>query len=89
MKYRKKPVIVEAVQFTKEMVLEKEPIPEGVTMGHKSWHPARGEIGSYRYYIETMEGKMDVRIGDWIITGVKGEKYPCARDVFEMSYEAV
>ena len=39
--------------------------------------------------IETPEGALQALIGDWIITGVKGEKYPCKPDIFEATYEAV
>ncbi len=38
--------------------------------------------------IETLEGEMTARVGDWIITGVKGERYPCKDDIFQMTYEA-
>ncbi len=38
-------------------------------------------------YIETLEGRMLADIGDYIITGVKGERYPCKPDIFELSYE--
>ena len=37
--------------------------------------------------IETLEGTMHANIGDWIITGVNGEKYPCKPDIFEKTYE--
>lgn len=40
-------------------------------------------------FIDTLEGKMKASPGDWIITGVHGEKYPCKPDVFELTYEAV
>ena len=40
-------------------------------------------------WIDTLEGKHVVCPGDWIITGVKGEKYPCKPDIFELTYEAV
>jgi len=40
-------------------------------------------------YINTLEGKMRANPGDWIITGVKGERYPCKPDIFEETYEAV
>ena len=73
-KYRKKPIVVEAVQFFPELT----PWPNGV----------RGAAG-YSAWIETLEGDMDVVRGDWIITGVKGEKYPCKPDIFEMTYEPV
>ena len=39
--------------------------------------------------IQTLEGVMHANIGDWIITGVKGEQYPCKPDVFEHTYESV
>ena len=58
-KYRKRPVIIDAVQLTE------------------------------RVEIETLEGVMVGEPGDWLITGVKGEKYPCKPDIFEMTYEAV
>jgi hypothetical protein len=59
MKYKKKPVIIDAVQVSETV------------------------------QIETLEGVMTASPGDWIITGVKGEKYPCKPDVFEMTYEPV
>lgn len=41
------------------------------------------------YHIKTLEGHLDITVGDWIIKGVKGEFYPCKPDIFEMTYEAV
>lgn len=58
-KFRKKPVVIEAYQTDKEMV------------------------------IHTLEGDMTARPGDWIITGLRGEQYPCKPDIFEKSYELV
>jgi hypothetical protein len=75
--YRKKPVVVEAVQW-----LGHETHPKVSTMPRKDNEPATG-------WIHTLEGQMQVTIGDWIITGVKGEHYPCKPDIFEMTYEAV
>lgn len=40
-------------------------------------------------YITTLEGRMHASIGDWIITGVNGEQYPCKPDIFEKTYEPV
>lgn len=57
MKYRKKPVVVEAYQTDKELD------------------------------IETLEGTMHASVGDYIITGVRGEQYPCKPDIFEQTYE--
>lgn len=42
-----------------------------------------------RVEIVTLEGTMVADVGDWIITGVKGEKYPCKPDIFAATYEAV
>lgn len=39
--------------------------------------------------IDTLEGKMTASPGDWIITGVNGEQYPCKPDIFEKTYEPV
>lgn len=39
--------------------------------------------------IETLEGVLIANPGDWIITGIKGEKYPCRPDIFEATYEPV
>ena len=40
-------------------------------------------------YIRTLEGIMEGRVGDYLVTGVKGEKYPCRADIFEETYELV
>lgn len=74
MKFRKKPVVIEAVQFTGDIFV------------HKSIcrNPDGGDA-----YIPTLEGNMIVSPGDWVITGVKGENYPCKPDIFEATYERV
>ncbi|WP_019541981.1 hypothetical protein [Selenomonas bovis] len=58
-KYRKKPVVVEAYQTDREMI------------------------------IHTLEGDHHASVGDYIITGVKGEQYPCKPDIFAKTYEPV
>ena len=40
-------------------------------------------------YIHTLEGIMEGKVGDYLITGVKGEKYPCRADIFEETYELI
>lgn len=57
MKYRKKPVVIEAYQTDEEII------------------------------IHTLEGDMKASVGDYIITGVNGEQYPCKPDIFEKTYE--
>jgi hypothetical protein len=56
-KFRKKPVVIEAVQITSEMT------------------------------VKTLEGTMNGGVGDWLITGVKGEQYFCKDDIFRETYE--
>ena len=73
MKYRKKPVVIEATQWFKD---GDHPAVLNVT-----WHG--------KPVVLTLEGHHIVTPGDYIITGVKGEHYPCKPDIFEMTYEPV
>ena len=59
MKFRKRPIVIEAYKTDKEMI------------------------------IPTLEGPLRAASGDWIITGVRGEQYPCKPDIFEKTYEPV
>jgi hypothetical protein len=68
MKFRKKPVVIEAEQYR-----------SGLEDGFENGIP----------YIETLEGKHYITKGDWIVTGVKQERYPVKNDIFEITYEAV
>lgn len=81
MKFVKKPVVVDAVQF----LATKKSFDEITNFIGLSWYP--GELGSESFYIETLEGKMLCRKGDWVIKGVNGEFYPCKPDIFEKTYE--
>lgn len=76
--FRKKPVVIEAVQFTGDNLDElREFVPA-------EWRDNR--VGQ-PLGIRTLEGVMTVSAGDWIIKGVKGEYYPCKPDIFEATYE--
>jgi hypothetical protein len=89
-KFRKKPVVIEAVQFTEAMAKGDADLPEGVRMKRRSvGAPPRRELVEHRHVIETLEGTMEVAIGDWVITGVAGEKYPCKDSIFVATYDAV
>ena len=86
-KYRKKPVVIEAIKFNKDKweneiakVRKSEEFPM-VLLGLKR--------GFMCPVIETLEGEMMVSDGDFIIKGVQGEYYPCKPDIFEATYEAV
>lgn len=81
-KYRKKPVVIEAVQITVETFAAAHPNPDhivGVT-----YDPINMVVK-----IPTLEGEMTGQLGDWIICGVNGEHYPCKPDIFEKTYEKV
>lgn len=83
-KFRKKPVVVEAVQWDgKESSIEKIFKFVGKNTGISYSFPD----GTLR--IPTLEGVMIASSGDWIIKGVNGEFYPCKPDIFEKTYERV
>ena len=82
-KFRKKPVVIEAKQYT----------PGGQT-AIEAWmigFDARDKfaVAYDNVLIVTLEGTMKASHGDWIIRGVNGEFYPCKPDIFEKTYEAV
>jgi len=59
------------------------------TTGDWRWEDYEDLVRREGLKIYTLEGKMNADIGDWIITGVKGERYPCKPDIFEATYEVV
>lgn len=86
MKYRKKPVIIEAIQFedTSDRIIEIHEFMGGDTIR------VNYEDKDNPYLkIETLEGAMKASVGDYIIKGVNGEFYPCKPDIFEKTYERV
>ncbi len=83
-KYRKKPVVIEAVQFTEE---SKDQVFNWITCNRYPYFDTSD--GKPMIKIETLEGDMFAKLGDWVIRGVKGEFYPCKPDIFEATYEAV
>ena len=86
-KFRKKPVIVEAIQY---QFYNKEEIDEfvGRQLGEYSRDIFYNKFDTY-LIIPTLEGNMEASIGDYIIKGVNGEFYPCKPDIFEKTYEKV
>jgi hypothetical protein len=82
MKFRKKPVVIDAEQF---LPMENK-IPSGI---YSSEHADPRKHPFADWMINTLEGPLRVSDGDWIITGVKGEKYPCKPDIFAATYEPV
>lgn len=84
MKYRKKPVVIEAFKWEGNM----NNIPEWAHEGfdNKVMNFRGNDMG---VYIETLEGAHYANVGDYIIQGIKGELYPCKPDIFEQTYDAV
>ena len=88
MKFRKKPVVVDAIQYLPNEQ-SVNAIMELASSGTRTVENFVSPEGHYNMYIETLEGKMQARIGDWIIRGVSGELYPCKPDIFLKTYEVV
>ena len=79
--YRKKPVVIEAMNLSFETMNEVKEWCNGKTW---SQPPMRAVTG---ISIKTLEGTMNASFGDWVIKGVNGEFYPCKPDIFEKTYE--
>lgn len=97
-KYRKKPVIIEAFQMTKERRMDNSEWPEWL---HLAWNKHRDEEGAlYPSKYPDSDGEDEliivvrgseqlVSFGDWLVKGVEEELYPCDQDIFEKTYEPV
>ena len=82
--YRKKPIVIEAVQYDGDNEFDIKDWAQGAITSPFTYgkNPPKLEI-------KTLEGVMTANIGDWIIKGVAGEFYPCKPDVFAATYEPV
>lgn len=77
-KYRKKPVVIEAIQY------------DGTnwqTIANTFTEMSYDAIGGKPPRILTLEGSMEVSVGDYVIRGIAGEHYPCKPDIFEKTYD--
>ena len=84
-KFRKKPVVIEAMQLTRENVSAIEAFINGRAESKKLAGPGRGLHDGV--LIHTLEGDMEASWDDWIIKGVSGEFYPCKPEIFAQTYE--
>jgi hypothetical protein len=91
-KYRKKPIVIEAEQ----LIVDSDSrvnryVPNGVNFGRPRDIDDFASVHSLdgKYWVSTLEGPLVASDRDWIITGVKGERYPCKPDIFDMTYEPV
>jgi len=83
MKFRKKPVEVEAIQYLREeniMAIQD-------FFGEENGRTLKYAPVSNEYFIRTLEGDMKLTKGDWVIKGINGEFYPCKPNIFEKTYE--
>jgi DNA-directed RNA polymerase subunit RPC12/RpoP len=85
-KYRKKPVVVEAVQWTGKNFEELAELIGSLEEGRPERRAVYDEL-DMTLKIKTLEGVMAANPGDYIIQGVQGELYPCKPDIFEATYE--
>ncbi len=81
-KYRKKPVVIEAIQYLREENISE--VTKFVNNGKLIYNSETNE-----YSIRTLEGDMLCSKYDYIIKGIQGEFYPCKPDIFEATYEAI
>lgn len=91
MKYRKKPVVIEAVQWNGLNLQEvKDFVGDSLIYDiyDTAWE-VREAAPIVDMKIKTLEGNMQVSTNDYIIKGVQGEFYPCKSDIFEQTYEKV
>jgi hypothetical protein len=84
-KFRTKPVVIEAERLIVGSDSLARYTPAGVNFG---W-PGESHPLSGKYWVQTLEGPLVASDRDWIITGIKGERYPCKPDIFAATYEAV
>lgn len=83
MTFRKKPVVIDAIQYTGDNVTECLNFIKRTNQSLPTY------IDTSTFIIKTLEGAMTVCKGDWIIRGVQGEFYPCKPDIFDQTYELV
>ena len=88
MKFRKKPIVIEAVQWTGENLREIIDFTRLNSTAMKwTWEEFSAVVAKEGLKIFTLEGPLQASVGDWIIRGVKGEFYPCKSDIFEATYD--
>lgn len=87
-KYRKKPVVIDAFQWTGDRNQTEDPewVVDAICNGHIKIRLGK-EVHEIHMDIYTLEGVMKANIGDYIIRGIQGEIYPCKPDIFEATYD--
>lgn len=93
-KFRKRPVLIEAFQMTRDRRSDNSEWPDWL---HEAWNKEDDEVASVFptipgtadgvLSVRTLEGEMSISWDDWIIRGVHGELYPCKPDIFDLTYD--
>ena len=95
MKYRKKPVVIEAFQYDGDLMGSdgKFYVPDWAVKAHEEgtlyFDSVDPEAPPCDLFIRTLEGVHHASVGDYVIQGVNGELYPCKPDIFRKTYEVV
>lgn len=88
MKFRKKPVVIEAINVDTALVFIRKDQQHVLSDWlRKALEKGVVTLTDDSLYIRTLEGVMKASVGDWIICGVQGEIYPCKPDIFAATYE--
>jgi len=86
-KFRKKPVVIEAMQFETNNEVGSPNMDAIVNWANQGKDAVTAWHNGTDIFIPTLEGEMRATVGDWIIRGVQGEFYPCKPDIFDATYE--
>lgn len=95
MKFRKKPIVIEAFKYEGDLMNSDGSycVPDWAVKAYDSGilfvDAINGEEPPYDLFINTLEGRMLVNVGDYVIQGINGELYPCKPDIFEKTYDIV
>lgn len=102
MKYRKKSVVVEAFEYDRDLIrgtneyVGDSSVPDWIRKAHDEgillyagFIETKEGFIDRELFIETLEGRMHVSLGDYIIKGIQGELYPCKPDIFAKTYEKI
>jgi hypothetical protein len=88
-KYRKKPVVIEAMQFTTNNEVGSPTMDSIINWCNQGKDKPNAWHNGTDIFIFTLEGEMRASVGDFIIKGVNGEFYPCKADIFAKTYDEV
>ncbi len=92
--FRKKPVVVPAIQWTGNNLREVISFTDGPPANRTEflrmkWDEYCDLVARDGLKIFTLEGKMSANVGDWILKGLKGEHWPCKKDIFDLTYDEI